>query len=175
VAEPVGRRRLRGQLGLVALLLATFSIELAAGFVVINNGRDTSALDAVSNVLVASLIIGVARAWELVGDRDTGVLSSIAALTGHERPLGGYAVLDGPGGQADRPDRPDRAGGADGADVADRPGGADGADEGGGQGGGGRSGGGQGGGGQGGGGQGGGGQGGGGQGGGQGGGPPAAG
>lgn len=134
VADPGSRRRVRGQLGLVALLLATFSIELVAGFVVISNGHNTSALDAVSNVLVASLIIGVARAWELVGDRDTGVLSSIAALAGHERPLSGYGVLDGPGGQADRPDSPDRpdptdrpdpADGADGADGPDRPGGSD--------------------------------------------------
>lgn len=137
VADPGSRRRVRGQLGLVALLLATFSIELIAGIVVISNSRNTSALDAVSNVLVASLIIGVARAWELVGDRDTGVLSSIAALAGHERPLSGYGVLDGPGGQADRPDppappdrrdppdRPDPADGADGADGSDRPGGAD--------------------------------------------------
>ncbi len=43
----------------------------------------------IGNVLVASLLIGVARSWELVGDRDTGISASIAALTGHERHFGG--------------------------------------------------------------------------------------
>ena len=43
----------------------------------------------IGNVLVASLLIGVARSWELVGDRDTGISASIAALVGHERHLGG--------------------------------------------------------------------------------------
>jgi hypothetical protein len=30
------------------------------------------------------LLVGVARAWELVGDRDTRILASIAVLTGHD-------------------------------------------------------------------------------------------
>ena len=30
------------------------------------------------------LIIGIARAWELVGDRATGIIASIAVLTGHD-------------------------------------------------------------------------------------------
>ncbi len=103
VADPAARRRIRGQLGLIGLLLATFSSELVAGLVVIINDRNASALEVVSNVLVASLLIGVARAWELVGDRDTGIIASIAALTGHERPLSGYGVLDRPGGPAGGP------------------------------------------------------------------------
>ena len=96
LADPAGRRRIRGQLGLIGLLMATFTAELATGFVVLRNGRNTAGLDVLSNVVVASLLIGVARAWELVGDRDTGIISSIAALAGRERPLTGYGVLDGP-------------------------------------------------------------------------------
>jgi hypothetical protein len=108
LADPVGRRRIRGQLTLVALLLATFTVELIAGFVVINNGDDRSGLDTISNLLVASLLIGAARAWELVGDRDTGVLSSIAALAGHERRPGGYGMsrADGPAGEPDGTAKP---------------------------------------------------------------------
>jgi hypothetical protein len=30
------------------------------------------------------LLIGIARAWELVGDRDTGIITSIAVLAGYE-------------------------------------------------------------------------------------------
>jgi hypothetical protein len=96
------RRRIPGQLSLVGLLLVTFGIELVAGLLVVQSGRNTSALDVICNVLVASLIIGVARAWELVGARDTGILSSIAALVGHERTLtGSYpppAGEEGPAG-----------------------------------------------------------------------------
>ena len=106
LADPAGRRRIRGQLGLIGLLMATFTAELVTGFVVLGNGRNSAGLDVLSNVVVASLLIGVARAWELVGDRDTGIISSIAALAGHERPLTGYGVLDEPERPASEPARP---------------------------------------------------------------------
>jgi hypothetical protein len=106
LADPAGRRRIRGQLGLIGLLMATFTAELVTGFVVLGNGRNSAGLDVLSNVVVASLLIGVARAWELVGDRDTGIISSIAALAGRERPLTGYGVLDGPERPASKPAEP---------------------------------------------------------------------
>jgi hypothetical protein len=58
--------------------------ELAGGIDLILNPRSAGAAGIVSNVLVALLIIGVARAWELVGDRDTSIIASIAVLTGHD-------------------------------------------------------------------------------------------
>jgi hypothetical protein len=106
LADPAGRRRIRGQLGLIALLLATFTVELVAGIAVLGNGRNRTGLDVLSNVLVASLLIGVARAWELVGARDTGIVSSIAALAGRERPLTAYGVLDEPQRPASKPAEP---------------------------------------------------------------------
>jgi hypothetical protein len=69
--------------------MATFGVELAGGCILLVNVHYIGALTVVCNVLVASLLIGVARAWELVGDQDTGVLASIAALAGRERHLGG--------------------------------------------------------------------------------------
>ena len=52
----------------------------------------------VSNLLVALLIIGIVRAWELVGDRETGIIASIAVLAGHDRnpdsPLPASALPD---------------------------------------------------------------------------------
>ena len=72
VSDPVARRRARGQIGLILL----------------QNERSQTGVDLVGNVLVASLVIGIARSWELVGDRDTGMLTSIAALAGRERLLG---------------------------------------------------------------------------------------
>lgn len=115
LADAGSRRRIRGQLGLITLLLATFTVELVAGLAVLGNGRDRTGLDVLSNVLVASLLIGVARAWELVGDRDTGIVSSIAALAGRERPLTAYGVLDEPRRPASKPAEPgDQDGGRDG-------------------------------------------------------------
>jgi len=70
---------------LIALLLLTFAFELAGGIVLIMNPHSAGAAGLVSNLLVALLIIGIARAWELVGDRDTGIIASIAVLTGHDR------------------------------------------------------------------------------------------
>lgn len=54
--------------------------------------------EILGNLLVALLIIGIARAWELVGDRHTGILSSIAVLSGHDpSPDGPFAAAPGPG------------------------------------------------------------------------------
>jgi hypothetical protein len=76
------RHLVRRQLGLIVVLLLTFGVELAGGLVLITNQRSVDGLDLISNVLGASLLIGVARAWELVEDRDVGFISSIALLSG---------------------------------------------------------------------------------------------
>lgn len=81
----VPRRHVPRQLALIALLLATFAFELAGGVVLILHPHSADAAGLVSNLLVALLIIGIARAWELVGDRDTGIIASIAVLSGHDR------------------------------------------------------------------------------------------
>ena len=67
---------------LVTLLLLVFGFEFAFGIVLIINVRSTSALANIGNILIVSLLIGIARAWELVGDWNTGMLSSIILLLG---------------------------------------------------------------------------------------------
>ncbi len=79
------RRLLRRQMGLILLLLTTFGCELGSGVALVNNVHDATALTVLKNVLVASLLIGIARAWELVGARDTGLLASLAVLSGRRR------------------------------------------------------------------------------------------
>ena len=106
-------RLLWQQSGLMVLLLLTFGFELASGVVLIVNSRSSSALMVVSNVLVASLLIGVARAWGLVGDRDTGPIASIAMLSGHAGSRHGRAgrsvAEQKPSGETgDGPDDPQR-------------------------------------------------------------------
>jgi hypothetical protein len=106
LADPAARTRVRSQLSLLVLLLAAFSVELVAGVIQAANTHLHAPVDVIGNVLVASLLIGVARSWELVGDRDTGISASIAALTGRERHLGGSVAgpADVPPGAAGPPD-----------------------------------------------------------------------
>lgn len=99
------RQHWRRQVGLIILLLAIFSTELVNGVIVLSNPGDRNSVQAISYAIVASLIVGVARAWELVGDRDTGIVASIAVLTGHEHPLSGRDDEPSP----DVPRTPDRA------------------------------------------------------------------
>jgi hypothetical protein len=106
LADPAGRRRIRSQLGLIVLLLGVFGFEIGAGINSIVAPHSDAPIDLIGNVLAASLLIGVARSWELVGDRDTGIVSSLLALAGHDRHLGGSVA-----GPADVPrDNPDDAG-----------------------------------------------------------------
>jgi hypothetical protein len=61
--------------------------------ILIANPRSTTGIQLVGNILVGLVLVGVARAWELVGDRDTGIISSIAVLTGHDPgPLSSYGA-----------------------------------------------------------------------------------
>jgi hypothetical protein len=88
LASAAARRRFLGQLTLIAGLLAVFVTEIVYGLQLHANARDHNSLDTIGNVLIASVLLGVARAWEFVGDRDTGIWASLAVLaTGRERPL----------------------------------------------------------------------------------------
>ena len=88
LGDPTARPKFLSQLTLIGGLLAVFITEIVYGVELLQNHRDQSAVDTIANVLVASILLGVARAWEFVGDRDTGIWSSIAVLaTGHARTL----------------------------------------------------------------------------------------
>lgn len=78
-------RHVPRQLGLLVLLLLTFVSELACGIALVVNPRSTGAAGTLGNILVALLLIGVARAWELIAHRETSIIASIAVLTGHNQ------------------------------------------------------------------------------------------
>jgi hypothetical protein len=92
----LGRRHVPRQLGLIALLMATFGFELAGGIDLLLNPRSVGAAELVGNLLVALLLIGVARAWELIGDRDTGIIASIAVLAGRDTSPAGPSGVGAP-------------------------------------------------------------------------------
>jgi hypothetical protein len=102
-SESTRRQQMR-QLGLVGLLLLIFGTEFVAGILILAS-PNSSAAELIGYAVVTSLIVGIARAWELIGDRDTGILASLAVLTGH--PLIPDDDPD-PGTAADPPPQPPR-------------------------------------------------------------------
>jgi hypothetical protein len=74
----------RQQLGLITLLVLIFGAELGCGIILIIAPGAIVPAQVISNALAASLLTGIGRAWELVGDRRTNITSSIAVLTSHQ-------------------------------------------------------------------------------------------
>jgi hypothetical protein len=92
------------QVGLIGLLVMIFGTEFISGIVAINLPGRPGPVQVIGYAVVASLVLGVARAWELVGRRDTGVLASLAVLAGREHDLAGGASGDPPEPPQERPD-----------------------------------------------------------------------
>jgi hypothetical protein len=96
-----------GQTGLIVLLLLIFGTELGYGIAVLIHPHSSGLVAKISYALVTSILVGIARAWELVGDRDAGILASIAVLARHEhkhpagQPAAGPAGGDTPGRRTD--------------------------------------------------------------------------
>lgn len=77
--------RWRGRhLTLTAWLLVIFVVQLGGGIELLLHPR-TGPLGLISDVLVLSLIIGIARAWELVDGRGTGIIASLTSLIAYDR------------------------------------------------------------------------------------------
>jgi hypothetical protein len=74
----------RSQLRLLNLLLLIFGTELITGIILIVNSHIGTAVNVLGGALVSSLLVGIARAWELVGDRSASIFTSIAFLTEKE-------------------------------------------------------------------------------------------
>jgi hypothetical protein len=81
------------QYELLGLLLLIFGTELVGGIIVLGNPRSGEAVQFIGYALITSLIVGISRAWELIGDRDTGLAASIAVLLGR-RPRAEAAIED---------------------------------------------------------------------------------
>jgi hypothetical protein len=80
---PVQQQHRRPQVVLVVALLLVFGFQTFNGIELIIHPDRVGALAIIGDVLIASLLIGIARAWELVGDWDTGIVASISRLIGH--------------------------------------------------------------------------------------------
>jgi hypothetical protein len=90
-SQATQRQQLR-QLELITLLLLIFGTELVSGIILLANPDNNAPVQIIGYALVTSIIVGIARAWEFVGERNTGLLTSIAVLTGHAPGPGGASV-----------------------------------------------------------------------------------
>jgi hypothetical protein len=81
LSSPTTMAQRRSQLSLLNLLLLIFGTEFACGIILLANSRNQTAVDVLSSALISSLLLGIARAWELVGDRSVGIFTSIGVLT----------------------------------------------------------------------------------------------
>ena len=73
----------RPQTILIVGLVVVFGLQIVSGIELIVSPHRTGDLATIGYVLVASLLIGIGRSWELVGEWDTGLFSSIGLLIGH--------------------------------------------------------------------------------------------
>jgi hypothetical protein len=79
LAQPPSQQRRRRQVALFMGLLAVFGFEIVLGLRLINRPHG-GGLSVIGDVLIASLLIGIGRAWEQVGSWDTGIVSSVGRI-----------------------------------------------------------------------------------------------
>lgn len=106
-----------GQFGLAALLIAIFGTYVGCGIDLLLHPHDISVVQLIAYAMVAAILVGIARAWELVGNRDTGLAASLRELMGHPSSfdlLGGGGPPDpsppGNGTAGGSPGKPDQGG-----------------------------------------------------------------
>ncbi len=69
-----------GQVVLLAFLLVLYILQLANGIGLAGSARDPSAIDNEAVLCIVFFLFAIARAWQLVGARDTSLLSTFAEI-----------------------------------------------------------------------------------------------
>jgi hypothetical protein len=84
--QPLHQQRRWHQVLLIFGLLAVFGFQIVYGLRLIHTPSAHGSLEIVGDVLIASLLIGIGRAWELVGTWNAGIFASLRYLFGRGAP-----------------------------------------------------------------------------------------
>lgn len=107
------------------ILLVICGTELVAGVVLLVNSASSTSVQVVGYAVVTSLLVGIGRAWEFIGERDTGLMASLGILAGRADTPDATGAADGGQPDADSAGHPapeHRTGPAEPADSDDEPG-----------------------------------------------------
>lgn len=68
-------------------LAAVFVIQLLEGVAVVRNPADAGTINTIAVLVIVCFLVGIARAWELIGGPAIGITREVKALigTGKER------------------------------------------------------------------------------------------
>lgn len=90
-----------GQIVLLAILIVLYALELAYGIQLDASPRDLNQVSNLGTLAIFFYLFAVARAWQLVGARDTGLLARVAEMTQrHPEHVPPPAPADPPGSPA---------------------------------------------------------------------------
>jgi hypothetical protein len=91
-----------GQVSLLVILIVLYGLQLANGIHLEASPRDLSAVDNQGVLSMVFFLFAIARAWQLVGARDTSLLSTVAGMAQRQVSQGTHHAEDDqdpPGGQ----------------------------------------------------------------------------
>lgn len=98
-----------GDVSMLAILFALYGLQLASAVQLDGSPRSVSGVSRQGVLLIAFFLFSIARSWQLVGARDFGVASTVAAVihrpaSASTRPEeGGQAVKANPAASQDDP------------------------------------------------------------------------
>ena len=115
---------LRDTLFLVGLAV-TFVWQLSAGLDLASRPDDSGSVRTIAILVIVCFLVGISRAWELIGGPSIGITHEVIALVHHDRPDGGRspssAVNSGAAGSSGSAGSPGSAGGPGAADAPGAP------------------------------------------------------
>jgi amino acid transporter len=83
-----------GQIVMLVLLIALYCLELTCAIQLKLSPRNANAVNNLGTLAILFFVFAIARAWQLVGARDTGLLSAVTELAERQA---GHAPLSGRG------------------------------------------------------------------------------
>jgi hypothetical protein len=99
-------------------LAAIFIFQLIAGLSIASQPNNPGTVDAIAILVIVSFIVGISRAWELIGGPSIGIGHEVAAMVRHGEPVEGAGSAE----RAEHSGGARNAGSPEGVGAADPPG-----------------------------------------------------